>query len=253
MTTEDDVGARAAPSFPRDLPPRAWLEALVRAARGAWDDDITDWAAALTYYAVLSIGPGLIVLAATLGLVGQYPQTSNALLDIVDRVGPGSAVETFRGPIESVIQSKQRAGSLLGVGLLGALWAASGYLGAFFRASNVVYGIRERRPFWTRRPLQIVLTVLVTLLVTIVTVAIALTGTLAEAVGAEVGLGPTAVTLLSWGKWPVLAVLVLATVAVLLYPAPSERPPRIRWVTPGGVPAVVVSVAPSLLLGLYAA
>src|SRR5919112_5689407 len=133
---------------PTDLPKREWWSTAKRSFSEFRADDMTDWAAALTYYAVLSMFPALIVLIALIGLFGQYPDTSNALLDIVGKVGPSSAVDTFRGPIEGVIKSKGGAGALLGFGLVGALWSASGYIGAFFRAANVVWETREGRPFW---------------------------------------------------------------------------------------------------------
>src|SRR5215203_1101580 len=139
-------GNGGTPDDPTDLGKRNWKQLLKRTAREFQDDNLTDWAAALTYYAVLALFPAVLVLVALLGLVGQYPQTTNALLDIVGKLGPASAVDTFRKPIEGVVQSKGGAGALLGFGLLGALWSASGYIGAFFRASNIVWDIEEGRP-----------------------------------------------------------------------------------------------------------
>ena len=145
--TERRKAGDPAPDELTDLPAHGWQATLKRTVAEFRDDNLTDWAAALTYYAVLSLFPALIVLVALLGLLGQYPQTSDALLGIVGRVAPSSAVDTVRGPIEGVVKAKGGAGALLGLGLLGAIWSASGYLGAFFRASNVVYEIREGRPF----------------------------------------------------------------------------------------------------------
>ena len=123
------VAARAAPELatapqrrsakPRelgDLPATDWRATFKRTLTEFREDDLTDWGAALTYYAVLSIFPSVIVLIAILGLFGQYPQTSNALLGIVGDVGPSSAVDTFRGPIEDVVKGKGGAGALLGLG-----------------------------------------------------------------------------------------------------------------------------------------
>jgi len=192
------------------------------------------------------------VLVALLGLFGQYPQTSNALLDIVGKLGPASAVDTVRGPIEGVVRAKGGAGALLGIGLIGAIWSASGYLGAFFRASNVVYEIEEGRPFWKLRPLQIAMTVVMSLLLAIVAIAIVVTGPLASAVGDVIGLGSTAVTLWNWLKWPVLVAVVLVMIAVLYYASPNVRQPAFRWISPGSVVALVVWAVASLLFGLYA-
>jgi len=215
------------------------------------EDNLTDWAAALTYYAVLALFPGLIVLVAILGLVGQHPETTNALLDIVHDVGPASAVDTFRDPIESVVKSSGGAGALLGVGLLGAVWSASGYIGAFIRAANVIYEVEEGRSFWTRRPLQIAITVAMVLLLALVAISIVVTGPLARSVGDAVGLGGTAVTIWGIAKWPVIVVIVMGMFAVLYYVAPNVRQPRLRWVTPGGVVAVLAWLVASLGFALY--
>jgi len=232
---------------------RSWGDALKRTIREFQDDNLTDWAAALTYYSVLALFPGLIVLVAILGLVGHHPQTTNALLDIVRDVGPESAVDTFHGPIEDVVKSNGGAGALLGVGLVFAVWSASGYVGAFTRAANAIYEVEEGRPFWTRRPLQIAITIAMVLLLALIAISIVVTGPLARAIGNQIGLGDTAVT--AWGiaKWPVIVVVVMAMFAVLYYVAPNVRQPRLRWVTPGGVVAVLGWLAASGAFALYVA
>ena len=226
---------------------------LKRTIREFQDDNLTDWAAALTYYSVLALFPGLIVLVSILGLVGQHPQTTNALHDIVRDVGPASAVDTFRGPIESVVKSNGGAGALLGVGLLGAIWSASGYVGAFIRASNAIYEVEEGRPFWTRRPLQIAITVAMVLLLALVAISLVLTGPLARSVGDVVGLGDTAVTVWGIAKWPVIVAVVMGMFAVLYYVAPNVKQPKLRWVTPGGVVAVLAWIVASAGFAFYVA
>jgi membrane protein len=228
-------------------------ETLKRTISEVRDDNLTDWAAALTYYAVLALFPGLIVLVAILGLAGQHPETTNALLDIVRDVGPASAVDTFRGPIESVVKSSGGAGALLGLGLLAAVWSASGYIGAFTRACNAIYEVEEGRPFWKLRPLQIAITIAMVLLLALVAVSIVVTGPLAESVGNVIGLGDTTVTIWDIAKWPVIVVIVMGMFTVLYYIAPNVRQPRLRWVTPGGVIAVLAWLVASLGFGLYVA
>ena len=232
---------------------RSWVDALKRTVREFQDDNLTDWAAALTYYSVLALFPGLIVLVAILGLAGQHPQTTNALLDIVQEVGPASAVDTFRGPIESVVKSNGGAGALLGFGLLGAIWSASGYVGAFIRAANAIYEVEEGRSFWTRRPLQIAITIAMVMLLALVAISIVVTGPLAQAVGDVIGLGDTAVSIWGIAKWPVIVVIVMGMFAVLYYVAPNVRQPKLRWVTPGGAVAVLAWMLASLAFGLYVA
>ncbi len=243
----------AVPEEPSDLSARSWGQVLRRTIREMRDDNLTDWAAALTYYAVLALFPGLIVLVALLGLLGRYPETFDSLLRIVRELGPESAVDTFRGPVEGVIKQKGTAGALLGVGVAGALWSASGYVGAFIRAANQVYEVEEGRPFWKLRPLQLGVTVLMVLALALVALALALAGPLADAIGGVIGLGDTALALWSILKWPVLLVVVMAMFAVLYYIAPNVRQPSFRWVSPGGVAAVLLWVAASALFALYVA
>src|SRR3954447_1834019 len=173
---------------PTDLAPGSWLDALKRAFGRYRKDNLSDAAAALTYYAVLAMFPAFLVFVALIGLFGQYPQTTDKLLDIVGQLGPSSAVETFRAPIEGVVRNKGGAGALLGVGLLAAIWSASAYVGAFMRASNRIYEIEEGRPFWKLRPIQMPVTILMVVGASAVALSIAVTGPLAEAVGDAVGL-----------------------------------------------------------------
>jgi membrane protein len=238
---------------PLALSVRSWWRAAKGSVREFREDNLTDWAAALTYYAVLSIFPALVVLVSLVGLVGQYPQTTNAILDIIDRLGPSSAVDTFRGPIEGVVKSKGGAGALLGVGLVGAVWSASAYIGAFTRASNAIYDVEESRSFWKLRPLQLLITVIAVVVVTLLAIALVLTGDLARAIGDEIGLGDPVVTVWSIAKWPALLLLVMTITSGLYYIAPNVRQLGFRWITPGGVIAVVLWVLASAGFALYAA
>ena len=240
-----------APTAPTELTKRSWRGVLTRTVREFREDDLMDWAAALTYYAVLALFPGLIVLVALLGLLGQYPETFNAILDVIRQIGPDSAVETFEGPVESVIREKSAAGALLSFGLLGALWSASGYVGALTRASNAIYEVKEGRPFWKLRPMQIGLTILMVLLLAMLAIAIVVTGPLTEALGEVIGLGDQAVTVFSIVKWPLALIVVTGMFALLYHAAPNVRQPRFRWITPGSVLAVVLWVLASGAFALY--
>jgi membrane protein len=230
-----------------------WWEVLKRTVREFQEDHLADWAAALTYYGVLSIFPALIVFVALLGIFGEHPRTTDALLAIVEDISPGTTAQTVREPIVQVVQSKGGAGALLGLGLVGAIWAASGYIGAFMRAMNIIYEVPEGRPFWKLRPLQIAVTVVMVLLLAVLAIAIVLTGPLADAVGEAIGLGSAVVTVWNFGKWPVLVAIVMVMLALLYYVAPNVRHPGFRLVTPGSVLAVVVWLAASALFGLYVA
>lgn len=232
---------------------KQWRSVVRRTLREFRDDNLTDWAAALTYYAVLSLFPALLTLVAVLGLAGQHPDTTDALLGIVNDVGPSSAVDTFEEPIREVVENKGGAGALLGVGLVLSLWSASGYVGAFMRASNAIYEVEEGRPFWKLRPLQVAVTTVMVLLLAIVAIGLVVTGPLAEAVGNAVGLGEGAVTVWNVAKWPVLLVIVMGMFAALYYVAPNVRRPRYRVLSPGGVLAVLVWVVASAGFAFYVA
>ncbi|MBA2504810.1 MAG: YihY/virulence factor BrkB family protein [Thermoleophilaceae bacterium] len=241
------------PESPADLPTRSWKQVLIRTGKEFQDDNLTDWAAALTYYSVLAIFPALLVLVALLGVLGSYPETTDSLLQIVGDVGPASAVETFREPIEGVVQSKGGAGALLGFGLLGALWAASGYLGAFIRASNSIYGVSEGRPFWKLRPTQVALTLVMVIALALLTVALVVTGPLAQSIGGVIGVGDVAVTAWDIAKWPVMLLVVMAMFAALYNVAPNVRQPRFRWLSPGGAVAVLLWIVASAGFAFYVA
>ena len=258
MAAAPDSPAEAAPRSspsdpegPTDLSRRSWIATIKRAFKEFQDDGATDWAAALTYYSVLSLFPGIIVLFSLLGVLGQYPQTTNSLLDIVGQLGPSSTVETLRGPIEDVTRDTGGAAALLGVGTLGAIWSASGYLGAFARASNAIYEVEEGRPFWKMRPQQVGMTIVMIALLAVVAIGLVVSGPVAESIGDVIGVGSTAVTV--WGivKWPVMILLVAFICAILFYWAPNVEQRHFRWISPGSLFAVVIWIIASALFAVY--
>jgi membrane protein len=248
----DEIEERTADKV-RQLPKPQLKDAAIRTAKEFKDDNLTDRAAALTYYGLLSLFPALLVLVALLGVLGQYPQTFNALIDILRPVMSGQALDTISGNLQRIIQDKGGAGALLGVSLLGALWSASNYLGAFMRAANEVWEVQEGRPFWKLRPLQIAMTVVGLALLTLVLVAVVLSGPIAEQVGDQVGLGSTAVTVWQYAKWPVIVLIVMLLVAAVFYLAPNVKPPSFKWITPGGALAILVWIVASVGFAFYVA
>jgi membrane protein len=213
-------------------------------------DNLTDWAAALTYYSVLALFPMLIVLVALLGLVGQ-DGTVDTLIGSLRGAGLGDVAKSVQEPLTKVVHDKGGAGALLGFALLGSLWSASGYVGAFMRAANAIYDVQEGRSFWKRRPMQVVMTLGMVLLLALVLVALVLTGSLAVAIGDAIGVGRDAVHVWSIAKWPVLMLVVMTMFALLYYLAPNVRQPGFRWITPGGVLAVLLWIAASAGFGVY--
>jgi len=231
----------------------SWGGVLKRTVTEFRRDNLTDWAAALTYYSVLSTFPMLIAFVGVVGLVGQHPQTTNAILRIINDLGPSSAVDTFRGPVQGVISNKSGAGVALVVGLAGALWSGSGYIGAFTRASNTIYEVEEGRPFWKLRPLQLSVTLVMVLLLAVIGLAIVLTGPVADAVARPIGLGSAAVTVWNIAKWPFLIAGVGFMLSLLYYVAPNVRQPGFSWLTPGGALAVVIWIVASAGFAFYVA
>lgn len=219
----------------RQLSWRTWRGVLVRSARNFVRDNCADWAAALTYYGVLALFPSAIVVVSLVGLVSDGERTVDTVLDLFRQVGAGSVVanEGFVGAVREVVEQESSAKVLLSFGLLGALWSASGYIGAFTRASNAIYGVREGRPFWKLRPLQIGFAGLSLLLLAVVATGLIVSGPVADAVGDLVGAGGVARTVWRVFRWPVLALIMMALLSLLFWIAPNVRQPRFRWLTPG--------------------
>ena len=242
-----------APDDPTDLRNATKLDTLKRTFTEFKEDNITDWAAALTYYAVLSLFPALIALVSIVGLFADPVSTTRTLTDIVTQLSPGTAAEALQGPIESITANRGAAGILLVVGLATALWSASGYVGAFFRASNSIYEIEEGRPFWKLRPLQILVTLIMILLAVAVALALVFTGPIVEAVAVPLGIGSTAVAIWQYAKWPVIVLVVIFMFAILYYVAPNAKQPGFKWITPGSVFALAVWVLASAAFAFYVA
>jgi membrane protein len=251
--TEDRTTSRNgdAPESPTDLKTRSWFGVLKRTIREFREDNLTDWAAALTYYGILSLFPALLALVSVLGLIGE--SATQPLLDNVAEVAPGPAQEIVTDAIQNLNQNQGAAGILFVIGLAVAIWSASSYVGAFMRASNAIYEVKEGRPFWKLRPVQIAITLAMMILLSIGLVAVVITGPLAEEVGKIFGLGDAAVTAWDIAKWPVLVLLVSFMFSVLYWAAPNVKQPGFRWLTPGGVLAVVVWIIASAAFAFYVA
>ena len=238
------------PDSPSDLTEPSMRFVLRKTAREFAADECTDLAAALTYYAVLSLFPALLVMVSLLGVFGQGRRTTDAVLAVVDDVAPGSTLDTVRPVVTQLVESPS-AGFALALGLLGALWSASGYVGAFGRAMNRIYEIGEGRPFWKLRPLQLGLTVGGLVLAAAAAFMLAVSGPIARAVGDAVGAGDLALTLWSVLRWPVILLFVIVAVATLYYATPNVQQPKFRWISVGAAVAILTWLVASLLFGLY--
>jgi YihY family inner membrane protein len=246
----DDRDGGQPPERPTRLPGGSWWAAVKRTVREFQIDNLSDWAAALTYYSVLSIFPALLVLISLVDLAGSG--TTQTLLDNLGQVVPGSVNQILHDAITNLRQTRGSAGVLALVSLATALWLASRYIAAFMRASNAIYDVPEGRPVWKTLPIRIAVTVLVMVLLAASAVAVVTTGGLAARLGRLLGLGSTAVRVWEIAKWPVLLLIVGFLFALLYWASPNARQP-FRWITPGGILAVVVWVVASAAFAVYVA
>jgi membrane protein len=241
----------AAPAAPTRLPARSWTGVVKRTMSEFRADNVTDWAAALTYYGILAIFPALLALVSVLGLIGQ--SATQPLLNNLEKLAPGPARQIFTSAIQNLQHSRGAAGLLFIVGILGAIWSASGYVAAFMRASNAIYDIEEGRPIWMTLPVRVVVTIVLLVLLAISAVGVVVTGGLAKQIGNLVGVGGTAVTVWNIAKWPVLLLIVSLMLSILYWASPNVRHPGFKWVSPGGLFAVIVWIVASALFALYVA
>lgn len=232
-------------------PDTGWVATLKRTVKEFQEDNLSDWAAALTYYGLLSLFPALIAMVSLIGIFGDPKTTTQSLTEIITEIGPDTAAETFSGPIESVVESRGTAGAAFVLGIAVALWSASGYVGAFMRASNVIYETPEGRPFWKLRPLQIAVTLAMIVLMALLAVGLVLTGPIVEAIASPVGIGATAVDAWNIAKWPVMLAIFLLMVAVLYYASPNAKLRGFKWVTPGSLVAIVAWILASAAFAFY--
>jgi len=240
------------PDSPTDLDRRAWGYVLRKTYREFGDDHCTDLAAGLTYYAVLSLFPAAIAVISLLGVVGQGQKSVDKVVEVIQPLVSADTLNTVQPALEHIANS-QGAGLGLVLGLLGALWSASGYVGAFGRAMNTIYEIDEGRPFWKLRPLTILVTLVAIVLVACVLVMLIVSGPLADSIGDVIGLGSQAVTVWSIVKWPVLVLFVVLIVAMLYYATPNVKQTQFKWVSVGAFVAILVWVVASVAFAFYVA
>ncbi|WP_333618289.1 YihY/virulence factor BrkB family protein [Dietzia sp.] len=258
---DDDSLARPSVEYLRETLPRgkkvsselrrrATLLAYKRAAMKFTADGCTDFAAALTYYAVLSMFPALIALVSLLGVFGEGESTVNTIMSMLEGSVPQETMDFIKQPIEQLVNTPS-AGLALVVGLLGALWSASGYVGAFSRVLNSIFEVKEGRPIWVLRPLLLGVTALMLVLVAVAALMLTVSGGVATTIFDQIGLGEEALRVWGWIKIPALLVIFVIVLAVMYQLTPNVRRPRFRILSLGGVTALVVLAIAILAFGIY--
>jgi len=240
-----------APDSPTDLGGKGWFATLKRTIREFKEDNLTDWAAALTYYGILAIFPALLALVSILGLMGD--SATQSLIDNLGKVAPGPAQEIFTNAIKNLQKSQGAAGILFIVGIALALWSASGYVAAFMRASNAIYDVEEGRPIWKSVPTRVLTTLVLLVMLAAVVIGVTLTGGLAKQAGNVLGVGSTAVDVWNIAKWPVILVVVITMFAILYWATPNVKHPKFRWISPGGIVGVLLWLLASAAFAFYVA
>ena len=240
------------PDTPREVSKRSWKYVFRKTFREFIDDECQDSAAALTYYGVLAIFPGLLALTSLLALVGQGGGAIDALLGVMEGIAPPEVLQVLSEPLQRFADSPA-AGLGFVTGLVIALWSASGYVGAFGRAMNRIYEIEEGRPFWKLRPMQLAVTVAAVVMVAIIAVILVVSGPVTDAIGSALGLGESVRVVWEIAKWPILVVLVILIIALLYHATPNAKQPKFRWVSLGALLAIVVLLIASAGFALYVA
>jgi membrane protein len=239
------------PDSPTDISKRSWGYIFKRTLNEFSTDKCTDLAAAMTYYAVLSIFPGLLAVVSILGIVGQGEATTRTIIDLLQRLGaPPDALSLIEGPINQLTTSTG-AGLTLAVGIIGAIWTASGYVRAFGRAMNTMYDVDEGRPVWKLYPVMLGVTLVLVVVVVIMMLILILSGGFAQALGGMIGLGESALMVWNIAKWPVLLLLVIFMIALLYYATPNIKQPKFRWISIGAIVAIVVMALATVGFGFY--
>jgi membrane protein len=253
MTSMHHAGGDArddVPDAPADLGGGSWLAAAKRTLKEYKDDDLQDRAAALTYFGIQSIFPGLLVLVSLLGFAGR--SATQPLISSLSKAAPPSIAKIITSQVAQLQHSHAASGIVGIVGIVLALWSASNYVAAFMRASNAIYDVPEGRPIWKTAPIRLGVTAATMILLVAAAVIVVVTGALAQKVGSILGIGPTAVAVWDIAKWPVLLVIIGLILAILFWASPNARH-GFQWVSPGGFIAVALSLIASALFALYVA
>jgi membrane protein len=217
-----------------------------RTLRSFYDDQMTHHAAALTYYALMSLFPAVLLALSLLGLLGQYPETYNAIIGYLEEVAPASVVDPLDRSLRRALQSKGTAATALAISVVVALYGTTGALEAARRALNVVFEVDGGRSFVRRKTLDVASTFVLMVLVLASLVMVFVGGQFAEDLLGFIGLGSTVSRVWNIARWPGALAVAMLVFAFIYYVTPDVRQRSFRWVTPGAVVGVLLWLAASL-------
>lgn len=258
MTSQESARAKedaphpeheAKADWPTQIEKPSWKYVLRKTVREFSDDQCPDIAASLVYYSVLALFPALLALFSVLAIFGQSQSATRAIVQVVKQVAPDAAT-SLQGPLQN-LSSAPGAGFALVIGIVLAIWSASAYVGAFSRAMNRIYEIDEGRPFWKLKPAQLLVTVVGIIMILIMTLLLVISGPVTDAIGTALGLGQTVRIVWEIAKWPVIALILIAMIAILFYATPNVKQPKFRWMSLGALIALLLIVVAGVAFGIY--
>ena len=230
----------------------AW-RVIKRTVIAFYDNQMTHHAAALTYYGLMSLFPALLVAVSLLGLLGQYPETYDAIIGAIREVSPDATIDTFDSALRTALEHKGSAAVAFVVGLLVALYGTTGVLEAARRALNVAFEVENGRSFLQRKATDIVSSVVLMVLVLITLVLVFVGGGFAEAVFDLIGLGSTAEEVWAVARWPAAVATAMLVFSWVYYVTPDVEQRSFRWVTPGAAVGVAIWMLASAAFAFYLA
>jgi membrane protein len=216
---------------------------------------VTDRAAAQTYYSILSLFPGLLVVVSLLSLLGSYPETYESIVNTLRDAAPGTAVDTIDSGLRDALSNRSNAGVLLIVGIVLSLYSASGAMGAAMRSLEAINRAPKGRSFLPNLGVRLGLTVLVTLLVLVSFLSVVIAGPLFGTIADAAGFPGFVKGLVGYLRWPIGVAALLSAFAIVYALGPRRTPRRgdrsLRSVLPGAAVGTVLWFAVSLLFTVY--
>jgi membrane protein len=224
---------------------------LKRTLLSFYDDQMTHHAAALTYYSLMSLFPAVLLALSLLGLVGQYPDTYDAIIEYLRGVAPAAAVEPLDSSLRRALQAKGTATTTLVIGIALALYGTTGVLEAARRALNVVFEVDGGRSFLRRKLVDVASTAVLMLLILTSLVLVFVGGRFAQDLLGFIGLGPDAARAWNLARWPAAVAVAMVVFSFIYYVTPDVRQRAFRWITPGAVVGVLLWLAASFGFSTY--